>query len=113
MAAVAYFAPTGNENSPGSFWVVGPFGATQDIRLPNCPNDLTTGQPYPINPVPRAVPTSSDERPFYSFQSAHAAGAHFLFGDGTVRFLSDSIDQQVYEALSTIAGSETLSAEAF
>jgi prepilin-type N-terminal cleavage/methylation domain-containing protein/prepilin-type processing-associated H-X9-DG protein len=113
MAAVAYFAPTGNAGTGGSFWIMGPFAATHDIRLPNCPTQVNLGQPYPINPVPRNVPTSSDERPFYSFQSAHSGGAYFLFADGAVHFLHDSIDQQVYRSLSTIGAGETNSAEAF
>ena len=114
MAAVAYFASTGDESTPGSFWVVGPYGVTQDIRLPDCPQaPPNSGEPYPINPFPRQVPTSSDERPFYSFQSSHTGGAYFLFADGSSRFISQSIDQIVFEALSTIAGGEVASAGAF
>ena len=72
-----------------------------------------SGQPFPINPHPLKLPASSDERPFYSFQSTHPQGAYFLFADGAVRFLSESIDQRVYEALSTIGGGETNTGGAF
>ena len=40
---------------------------------------------------------------FYSF---HTGGAHFLFGDGSVRFISSSVDGPTYQALSTISGGE-------
>ncbi len=33
------------------------------------------------------------------FRSAHAGGANFVFGDGSVAFLSESIDYRVYNAL--------------
>jgi prepilin-type N-terminal cleavage/methylation domain-containing protein/prepilin-type processing-associated H-X9-DG protein len=110
MAAVAYFSVTGNQNAPGSFWVVGPYGVTNDIRLPDCPQAPPgTGTPFPMNPFPRQVPQSSDERPFYSFQSAHPGGAYFLFADGAARFVQQYIDQRVYVGISTIAGGELVS----
>jgi prepilin-type N-terminal cleavage/methylation domain-containing protein len=45
---------------------------------------------------------------FEDFSSHHVAGAHFLFGDGSVRILSDSIDLQTYRALATRSGSEVV-----
>lgn len=105
MAAVTYFAPTVGSGG-GSFWVAGPFAVTQDIRQPDCPGDVNAGVPFPMNPFPRAVPATSDERPFYSFQSAHQGGAFFLFADGAVHRLSDSIDQRTYRGMSTIGGNE-------
>jgi type II secretory pathway pseudopilin PulG len=36
------------------------------------------------------------------FGSVHSGGAHFLIADGTVRFLSQSIDMALYRDLSTI-----------
>lgn len=105
MAAVTYFAPTHGDGG-GSFWVAGPFAVTQDIRHPNCPGDVDAGVPFPMNPFPREVPPSSNERPFYSFQSAHAGGAMFLFADGAVHFVGDAIDQHVYRNLSTIGGTD-------
>ena len=107
MAAITYFAPTGDGSDQTSFWVAGPFAVTRDIRLPDCPDSPAgTGVPYPINPHPRIVPQTSDQRPFYSFQSSHQQGAYFLLADGSVHFLKDHIDQQVFEALSTISGGE-------
>ncbi|MDB5389709.1 MAG: hypothetical protein JWM11_5355 [Planctomycetaceae bacterium] len=114
MAAIEYFAYTGDVSIPNSAWVVGPFAVTQDFRLPLCPESPPgTGNPFPMNPTPRELPVSTDERPFYSFQSTHAGGAHFVFADGSTRFISESINQYVYEALSTIAGQELVSGDSF
>ncbi len=44
------------------------------------------------------------------FGSQHSGGSLFLFGDGSVHFISDNIDLQTYHALSTIAGHEPVSA---
>jgi prepilin-type processing-associated H-X9-DG protein len=38
--------------------------------------------------------------------SAHQDGVQFLFGDGSVHFLTKSIDLTVYQALATRAGGE-------
>jgi prepilin-type processing-associated H-X9-DG protein/prepilin-type N-terminal cleavage/methylation domain-containing protein len=42
------------------------------------------------------------------FSSRHSGGVNFLFADGHVQFLTGSISQPVYEALSTRAGGEVL-----
>ena len=41
-----------------------------------------------------------------SFRSEHAGGAHFVLGDASVHFVSESIDYATYRALSTKAGAE-------
>ncbi len=45
------------------------------------------------------------------FGGTHRGGANFAFADGSVRFLSETIDPKVFEALSTIAGGEQLPRE--
>ena len=45
----------------------------------------------------------------HSFGSQHAGGAQFLFGDGTVKFLSQNIDMGLYEALGSVNGNEAVS----
>jgi prepilin-type processing-associated H-X9-DG protein len=46
--------------------------------------------------------------PGRQFGGLHRGGAGVLFADGSVRFVTDSIDPRVFEALSSIAGGETL-----
>ncbi len=41
-----------------------------------------------------------------TFGSRHSGGANFVFGDAHVEFVPDSIDLEVYQELSTIAGFE-------
>ena len=42
------------------------------------------------------------------FGGTHRGGAMVAMADGSVRFLSDSIDSRVFEALSTVGGGESL-----
>ncbi len=67
---------------------------------------------YPINFTfePNMNPIYENDAPFGSF---HGTGAHFLFCDGHVTFINDSINNNVYHALSTIAGGETISGTAY
>jgi prepilin-type N-terminal cleavage/methylation domain-containing protein/prepilin-type processing-associated H-X9-DG protein len=43
------------------------------------------------------------------FSSRHTGGAHFAFGDGSARLLSETIDIIVFEALGTPSGGESVS----
>lgn len=45
------------------------------------------------------------------FHSLHAAGANFVFADAHVSFLTSQMDPEVFEAMSTRAGGETISGE--
>ena len=45
----------------------------------------------------------------WGFGSWHTGGANFVFCDGSVRFLPDSISFPVFQALNTANGGEQLS----
>jgi prepilin-type N-terminal cleavage/methylation domain-containing protein/prepilin-type processing-associated H-X9-DG protein len=47
------------------------------------------------------------------FRSRHPGGANFLFGDGSVRFLKETISLPTYRALATRAMGEIVSADAY
>ena len=47
----------------------------------------------------------------YSFASEHTGGGNFSLADGSIRFLSDSIDRDIYRGMATISGGEIASSE--
>lgn len=42
----------------------------------------------------------------FGFKSRHVGGAHFLFGDGAVRFISENVDHVLYNSLGAKADGE-------
>lgn len=48
-----------------------------------------------------------------AFASRHPGASNFVFGDGRVRLLSEAIDMEVYQALSTRCGGELINYEDF
>jgi prepilin-type N-terminal cleavage/methylation domain-containing protein/prepilin-type processing-associated H-X9-DG protein len=47
------------------------------------------------------------------FKSKHPGGANFLFADGTVKFLKQTLNKYTYAALGSRAGGEVISADAY
>ena len=45
------------------------------------------------------------------FNSFHSEGAYFVYGDGSVHFIANTIEPRVYQALSTIAGNEVVNTD--
>lgn len=67
------------------------------------PNYAVPGQPS-ADPNVDAYPYRSQ----FGFNSVHPAGLHFVYVDGSVHFINESIELGVYHALATIKGGETL-----
>jgi prepilin-type processing-associated H-X9-DG protein len=44
-----------------------------------------------------------------NFRSDHPGGGNFLFADGSVHFIDSEIHMPIYQGLSTVAGSESVS----
>jgi prepilin-type N-terminal cleavage/methylation domain-containing protein/prepilin-type processing-associated H-X9-DG protein len=75
-------------------------------RLNDCGADSVTDLWSP--PVP---PFAGQQVP--NFRSVHPGVANFLMGDGGVRTVKETIDPVTYQGLSTMAGAEVISADAF
>jgi len=66
----------------------------------------STGVPMNLRKVPTG--TAAFDAYELSYGSRHTGGANFLFADGSVRFLRDSITPQTYSALGTRNGGEVV-----
>jgi len=62
----------------------------------------------PLNYLPNP-PTPDAWWNVMSFRSRHPGGGHFCLADGSVRFISEGIDYDLYRGLSTKAGGEAVS----
>ena len=90
----------------GKNWLHGSFAFTlfNVVALPNSNNDTWT----------YCSPTGSGSASQYSeADSFHPGGINTLMGDGSVRFIKNTINIRTWWALGTKAGSEVISADAF
>jgi len=75
------------------------------------PNAVTATTAIPLNRVLKVAKNIGNWPDNYSFASRHVGGGQFALGDGSVRFVSDSIDTFTYRAFSTISSGEVTSGE--
>ncbi|MBX7168783.1 MAG: DUF1559 domain-containing protein [Pirellulales bacterium] len=93
---------------PVSHTVIGVNDGTDALNLLDCRATIDLDGPSPsgqLNATPAVF--GVDRHATSNFRSDHEGGAHFLYADGTVRFIQDNIDVNTYRALSSIAGGET------
>lgn len=71
-----------------------------------------TNNTYATCAIPPNLKDDTDPRDWpnvQSFRSEHSGGLHFALGDGSVRFINQSMDLKLYRALATINGKEPIS----
>jgi prepilin-type N-terminal cleavage/methylation domain-containing protein/prepilin-type processing-associated H-X9-DG protein len=95
-------------NWAGRWWTVGGFNLSlfNTIQTPNGPHVMgcrtdCSADCWPEQNGP-AMATST-----------HPGGANFMMGDGSVRFLKNTVNQQTYMGLGTRNGGEVISADAY
>ena len=67
----------------------------------------------PFNWWNLAVYPLSQREGSFGFRSYHPGGANFLVGDGTVHFIKQTMNPQIYQALGTRANGEIVPGDAF
>ena len=107
----AYMGPSANgQNCPwrGIYWEVGANGMTwfNTIVTPN-------SKQYPWGDCRDQGGGWPDESTFANANSEHPGGVNVLFADGSVRFVKDPINQRIWWALGTKAGTEVVSSDAY
>jgi prepilin-type processing-associated H-X9-DG protein len=63
----------------------------------------------PLNGTDEKTSTSASWDIRWGFSSLHPGGAQFLMGDGSVRFVSETVALPIYRAMATMNGGEVAS----
>jgi len=109
--------PTGNANVD-DYQIDGDL--SQEVPIPMNPRlvvqsqDLWTGDPanHDICYSPGGS-TQPGQQQLSNIRSLHAGGCQFLFGDGTVRFISETVDKAVLGKLMTMKGGDIVDDNAY
>jgi prepilin-type N-terminal cleavage/methylation domain-containing protein len=77
------------------------------------PGDFSGASAFVLGHCGPHLPNDSIVTDADAMSSGHTAGVQFLFGDGSVKMIVNTITQTVYDALATRAGGETISSSAY
>jgi prepilin-type N-terminal cleavage/methylation domain-containing protein len=94
-----------------STWVGVPLGA--QVPSVRSPGDYSGGSALVLGHCGPHLPNDGIVTDADAMSSAHTAGVQFLFGDGSVRMIFNTVTQRTYDALATRAGNEMIGADAF
>lgn len=97
----------GDEGGYAPWW----FGGTCPRNPPCSPVGQSIGRHIrsTFNPINLVIyPLESQYENEVPFGSRHSGGAHFVYADGHVGFLNDTINMNTYRNLSTIVGGEII-----
>ncbi len=99
-----------NRGGPVAWWMGGDAGANSartDVVVTN--QSLGRGLRSTKNPInANILPMADDDENDAPFGSFHPGGTTFVYADGHVSFLNETIDLDTYQALSTYAGGEVI-----
>jgi prepilin-type processing-associated H-X9-DG protein len=90
----------GQPRTGSTTWSFG--DVTLSFTYTNTPMNLLEAANWPYDPA------RVGEDGKYSFRSVHPGGVHFLFCDGSVKFVLQTIPAATYQALGTRAGGEVI-----
>ncbi|WP_406698632.1 DUF1559 domain-containing protein [Singulisphaera sp. Ch08] len=94
----------------GTWWGAGIHTAVHGLVLP--PTSTSYPQYLPNGKYNNAANTQ--KLPYaWTMGSKHPGGMNMLFGDGSVRFIKDTINPATWYAIQTIAGGEVISSDAY
>ena len=93
-------------------WVT-PNSSVPDEVGRKCPNPSTKGGTNCVTTGGAIIYTDIPETHHHAARSFHSGGVNVAFCDGSIHFISDSIDLATWRALSTIRGGEVIDASAF
>ncbi|WP_406694153.1 DUF1559 domain-containing protein [Singulisphaera sp. Ch08] len=89
-------------------------GRTVDsVGFPYKLNDCGSESYTDVSIAAPGAPAPAEAQKLTNFRSAHPGTTNFLFGDGGIRAIKDSIAPSVYQGLSTMGGGEVLSSDSY
>jgi prepilin-type N-terminal cleavage/methylation domain-containing protein len=93
----------------GPSWAGGAFGTVHGVVMPNGAANYKNYLPNAkvANPLGKMLPGDS------VFSSHHPGGINAVFGDGSVHFLKDGINPQIWYSLQTVKGGEIVSSGSY
>ena len=100
----------------GPYWGSGTHTAVHGIVYPPDPINYSNYPDYLPNAIWNVSPASRNPGRLgyaWTFSSHHSGGINVVFGDGSVKFIKNSINATTWWALQTIAGQEVISADAY